>query len=119
MVCEDTDWCVRARRAGFGIGYVDKAKIWHKESYTIRYTTGKWLRDYYNMRNSLLLARKHARWYHWPTLSMCLAGTLVYRTAGYCVRWELERVRALYRGLRDGLKCELATRLSQGAEPSL
>lgn len=109
MVCEDTDWCVRAMKAGYLIGYAPAAVIWHKESYTIRYTSGKWLRDYYNIRNSLLIARKHAQLYHWPTLTASLAALLIYRTVGYCVRREWDRVGALYRGLRDGLTCRLSS----------
>ena len=103
LVCEDTDWSIGALRAGFRVVYAPSAVIWHKESYTIRETAGKQLRDYYNIRNTLLLARKHARYYHWPSVSVFLASTLAYRTLGYCVRGEFDRVAALYRGLRDGL----------------
>jgi hypothetical protein len=103
MVCEDTDLSIRALRAGFRIVYVDSAIVWHNESYTVRHTAGKWLRDYYNVRNTLLLARKHARFYHWPSLSASLGLTILYRTAGYLFRGEFDRVAALYRGLRDGL----------------
>jgi GT2 family glycosyltransferase len=110
MVCEDTDICIRALRAGFRIVYVGSAVIWHNESYTVRHTSGKWLRDYYNVRNTLLLARKHARFYHWPTLAASLGLTVLYRTAGYLFRGEPDRVAALYRGLRDGLIGKLTQR---------
>lgn len=29
MYCEDTDYCIRAKRAGFKVGWTDKAKVYH------------------------------------------------------------------------------------------
>ena len=104
MVCEDTDWSIRALRAGFRAMYVAEAEISHRESYTIRNRKGKAFRDYYNIRNSLLLARKHARFYHWPSFAACLLSTIVYRAAGYSVLGQFDRIVALGRGLRDGMR---------------
>jgi GT2 family glycosyltransferase len=104
MVCEDADWSLRARRAGFKAMYVAEGEISHRESYTIRSRKGKAFRDYYNIRNTLLLARKHARFYHWPSFAACLLSTIVYRAAGYSVLGQFERVAALWRGLRDGMR---------------
>lgn len=104
MVCEDTDWSIRALRAGFKAMYVAEAEISHRESYTIRSKKGKAFRDYYNIRNTLLVARKHARFYHWPSFAACLLATILYRAAGYSVLGQFERVAALWRGLRDGMR---------------
>lgn len=104
MVCEDTDWSIRALRAGFKAIYVAEAEISHRESYTIRNKKGKAFRDYYNMRNALLLARKHARFYHWPSFVACLLAILLYRTAGYSVLGQFERIAAIGRGLWDGMR---------------
>jgi GT2 family glycosyltransferase len=104
MVCEDTDWSIRARRAGFKAVYVAEAEIRHRESYTITNKKGKAFRDYYNFRNTLLLARKHARFYHWPSFVACLLSTILYRVAGYSVLGQFERITALCRGLRDGMR---------------
>lgn len=103
MVCEDTDWSIRVLRSGYKAVYVPDAVIWHKESSTIKTQTGKWLRDYYNIRNSVLVARKHCRYYHWPSIVLFLIGTLLWRTGGYCIFGQFVRIRALYRGLYHGL----------------
>ncbi len=104
LVSEDTDWSIRARQAGYRAVYAPGARIWHNESYTVRKISGKQLRDYYNVRNSLLLMRKHARAYHWPPFLVHLASLLFYRTAGYSLTGQFLRISALYRGLFDGLR---------------
>jgi GT2 family glycosyltransferase len=58
---EDTDFCLRAREAGFTLACVPQAKLWHK----VRSTTGGGARSnpayvYYEYRNKFLLAKKHA-----------------------------------------------------------
>jgi len=49
---EDTDWCVRARKAGFRVLYVPKAKIWHKISITFG---EKSVKEYYLYTRNILL----------------------------------------------------------------
>ncbi len=104
LVSEDTDLSIRVRNAGYRVLYVPEARIWHNESYTVRKTSGKQLRDYYNVRNSLVLMHKHARAYHWPSFLACLATLLLYRTAGYAMTGNYNRIAALYRGLSHGLR---------------
>ncbi|MGH9644244.1 MAG: glycosyltransferase family 2 protein [Terriglobales bacterium] len=103
MAYEDADWSVRARKAGFKAVYVAEAEIWHKESYTIRTRKCKSRRDYYNARNALIVARKHARVYHWPSFITCYVAFLLYRAGGYLLYGQLDRIAALYRGAREGL----------------
>lgn len=100
--CEDTDWTIRSLNAGYKALYVPSSVIWHKESIDVKRNAGKAFRDFYNVRNSLLLARRHAKPYHWPSFLFCLGRMVSYRTTGYLIRGEFDRVRALYRGLRDG-----------------
>jgi GT2 family glycosyltransferase len=101
---EDTDWSIRAIRAGYRALYVPASVIWHKQSYDVKRNAGKSFRDYYNIRNIILLARKHARPYHWPTLAISLGAMLAYRTMGYTVRGEFERIQALYKGVWAGVR---------------
>jgi GT2 family glycosyltransferase/glycosyltransferase involved in cell wall biosynthesis len=103
---EDTDWSIRALQAGFRAIYVPSAIIWHKESFDTKRNVGKAFRDFYYARNRILLARKHARTYHWPTLFISLGLMLAYRTAGYFLRGEFDRLLALYRGLWAGCRME-------------
>jgi GT2 family glycosyltransferase len=50
--CEDLDWSVRARKAGFKIRYVPASRIWHKVSRSTG-GTGSGVSHYYFTRNML------------------------------------------------------------------
>jgi GT2 family glycosyltransferase len=52
---EETEWCVRASRAGFKILHVPQAKIWHKISPDAREASPQ--AHYYMTRNRLLLLK--------------------------------------------------------------
>lgn len=54
---EETEWCVRTRRAGWKIMHVPQAKLWHK-GVQIDYRPGPNV-AYYNTRNYLMMLRKH------------------------------------------------------------
>lgn len=56
--CEDVDWGLRARRAGWRLVYVPASRVWHKIGRsTERSAAAKPL--YYQHRNPWLLARRH------------------------------------------------------------
>jgi GT2 family glycosyltransferase len=114
--CEDTDWSIRSLNAGYRALYVPSSLVWHKESMDTKRNAGKAFRDFYNVRNSLLLARRHAKPYHWPSFLFCLALMVAYRTTGYSIRGEFDRVRAVYRGLHDGFLMHLSLSLSTNGE---
>ncbi len=99
---EDLDWCVRALQAGFKAVYVPAAVVWHKDSYDTKKNLGKPEKDFYSIRNSIFFARKHMPTRYWPLFFFSLARYLAYRTAGYLIRVELKRVKALYSGLWSG-----------------
>lgn len=54
---EETDWCLRAREAGWQILHVPAAKLWHK-GVQRDYQPSPGV-AYYNTRNRLLVMRKH------------------------------------------------------------
>lgn len=112
---EDLDWCVRARKAGYKAFYVPSALVWHRDGYVTKKNFGISAKDFYHFRNSVLLARKHLRAWHWPMFMVSMARHLIYRTAGYLIRIEPHRVRALYAGLWSGCKIPVAstTKVSQ------
>ncbi|HEX7288268.1 MAG TPA: glycosyltransferase family 2 protein [Candidatus Angelobacter sp.] len=99
---EDMDWSLRALRAGYKLVYVGGAVVWHRASYATKKSAGKDLKDYYSARNSILFARKHMANRYWPLFVLSLARYLAYRTGGYLLRLEFNRVAALYRGIWDG-----------------
>jgi len=57
---EDADWGLRMRRAGFRVVYVPYTHVLHVGS--AEPSNDSAFRAYYNHRNALLLARKHAPW---------------------------------------------------------
>ncbi|NWF79886.1 MAG: glycosyltransferase family 2 protein, partial [Chloroflexi bacterium] len=55
MYFEETEWCVRARRAGFRMLFAPRAKLWHKIPLNARFD--KEYLAYYMTRNRLLFLR--------------------------------------------------------------
>lgn len=67
---EDTEWCVRARRAGFKIVHVPRAKLWHKIPLDARDSSPSV--HYYMTRNRLLfLGTTGAGWGAWLNTLLC------------------------------------------------
>jgi GT2 family glycosyltransferase len=56
---EDSDYCLRAERAGFKIYYVPESIIWHKNAGSTG-GSGSRLQDYYITRNRLLFGNRFA-----------------------------------------------------------
>jgi GT2 family glycosyltransferase len=59
LVHEESDFCLRARRAGFRCGVLGETLVWHKGSRSF-VRSGKRLQRYYDARNLWLLLHKHA-----------------------------------------------------------
>jgi GT2 family glycosyltransferase len=59
LIHEESDFCLRARRAGFRCGVLGEALVWHKGSSTFK-RSGRRLQRYYDTRNLSLLLHKHA-----------------------------------------------------------
>jgi hypothetical protein len=99
---EETEWCLRASRAGWRIVHVPAAKLWHK-GVQRDYQPGPSV-TYYGTRNQFLLLSKHNApvhvWFH--------AWTQALRTlVSWSIKPQWRSMRphraALWRGLRDFL----------------
>lgn len=55
---EETEWCIRVKKAGYTIKNVPQARVWHKEARSASKVTG--FLEYYLTRNLLWLMREHA-----------------------------------------------------------
>ena len=86
---EETEWCVRARRAGWRVVHVPAARLWHK-GVQRDYRPGPGV-TYYDTRNRFLLLATHRA----PLAVRCRAWLRVGRTL---VSWS---VRPRWRHLRD------------------
>jgi len=109
LVYEDSDWCFRAREAGFECISVPTARVWHKIGSSFGSEASP-LRTYFSARNKLLWAEKNAsRADWWKVVSSALrrlvpmprldhsAGSplhkvLLWGGSGYCREW-LRRAR--------------------------
>jgi GT2 family glycosyltransferase len=60
LICEESDFCLRALQADFRCGVISESLIWHKHSVTFA-RAGNSLQRYYGIRNLRLLLRKHPR----------------------------------------------------------
>src|SRR5262249_32733445 len=68
MYYEETEWCVRATRAGFKIALVPMSMIWHKISIEERATSPRTY--YYMVRNRLLFLNKTGAGYQTWTFTV-------------------------------------------------
>ena len=64
LVYEDSDWCFRARRAGFECISVPSARVWHKVGTSFGSEASP-LRTYFSSRNKLLWAEKNVSRREW------------------------------------------------------
>ena len=97
---EETEWCVRAGRAGWRVVHVPAAKVWHKG--VRRDHRPKPHVTYYSTRNRLLMLETH----HAPVAARVLAWAQVLRTlTSWSVkpRWRHMRPHrdAMWRGAVD------------------
>ncbi|MFM8323853.1 MAG: glycosyltransferase family 2 protein, partial [Pirellulaceae bacterium] len=60
LICEESDFCLRAQESGFRIGVVHRSLVWHKHSVSFA-KAGKPIQRYYGTRNLWLLMKKHPR----------------------------------------------------------
>jgi GT2 family glycosyltransferase len=66
---EDSDWCMRAARAGWRRVYVPSGRVWHK----ISASTGGQLTAYkvfHKLRSGFIFFRRYSRWYHLFTIPL-------------------------------------------------
>jgi hypothetical protein len=97
--CEDLDFSLRARKAGYRLLLVPAAVIYHAVSDDEAKAAE---RVYYSTRNLLEVARTHARWYQWPTfLASFMVSWVGFFTAVALARWQPRIAGAVVRGGLD------------------
>jgi rhamnosyltransferase len=107
----DTEWCLRAKAAGYALFGVCSARLIHSLGDEV---VAVWfgrhreiflhspLRDYYMCRNTLFILRSVSMSFSWRLfLLMRLAGSIVFFVATQAPR--LQRLRCMMAGLRDGV----------------
>ena len=100
MYNEDTDWCTRARGAGYAVIVAPESKIWHKVSMS----SGGGLtpfKIYNRLRSTRRFFSLHARPYHWLGIVPLTVLRTVSFAVGELVGGRAGNVGAILRGLRD------------------
>jgi GT2 family glycosyltransferase len=103
MYNEDTDWCVRARAAGFDVLVAAESKIWHKVSMS----SGGGLTSfkvYHRLRSTLRFFRLHARPYHWLGILPLTALRALWFALRELVKGNGGLVGAMFRGIADSMR---------------
>ncbi len=98
---EETDWCIRARKAGYSIFYVPKAKIWHKVSAS----GSRPKRTYYLARNNFWFMKRHATREQYFSFLIYFFGYQFWITGGlFLYRKEIRVFNFFCKGIIDGIK---------------
>lgn len=99
---EDSDLCLRARRAGYRLLLVPSAHMWHKVSASGGGNASPRVR-YLMARNSVRFFRKHVRGWRWLVIVPYRLGSAIKTTLRLLSQGRYQSVAAHWRGLRDGL----------------
>lgn len=92
---EETDWCIRMRRAGWELRCATHAVLWHKQCHSVGFKSP--IHDYYAVRNMLMLVRKM-----YPVWLPTAFGYFALRSIlPKLVRMESLRLRAVLRAFGD------------------
>ena len=110
MYCEDLDFSLRVRQAGFKILFVPASLVHHAVTDETERVS---LRIYYSTRNLLEVMRRHAAGYHWPGFVLnFLVRWLGFFAVLACVRRRPEFIRALVSGTVDFVRGRLGEKKS-------
>jgi GT2 family glycosyltransferase len=101
LLHEETDFCIRAKKAGFELLLNPKAVIYHKEGISGNPSSIKY---YYMYRNRLLIIRKHQKpikvFFYGLNISLRTLMIILYHTA----KGESEISRNILKGYIQGMK---------------
>jgi len=99
---EDSDLCLRARRAGFKIAMIPTAKIWHKVA-TSSGGGDSPSERYWMARSSIRFFRKHARGFQPGVIFFWRSGSAIRTSLRLAGRGKWRSVKAYWQGLWHGL----------------
>ncbi len=97
---EEVDFCYRARRKGFQIAVIPRAKIWHKVSLTANRDYPR--KRYLYTRNMVFYTRKNARGIQWPIMVFYLCARLLSDCVKSIFSHEKDLLKPLITGWIDG-----------------
>jgi GT2 family glycosyltransferase len=101
---EETEWCIKAKKAGYKVVYVPKAKIWHKAQ-----TRTSELSTYYMTRNRFLFVQRNSSSFQLIVFNIFFLTTDLILQMYKKLFLKPKLFIAYLKGVRDGL-CALANR---------
>ena len=100
---EDTDFCIRAKEAGYTVVCVPKARIWHKEAATNRKISGFY--EYHMTRNMFWFMKQHATGRQYFSFLLYFFGFSFWFTGGiHLYHRDIDTFTSFFRGVVDGFK---------------
>jgi len=100
--CEDIDFSLRVRKAGFRLRYVPAALLWHGSSRPTGRTRSAFYR-YLATRNNLWVVRKHGSRFEIMTCFCVLPFRSLFRIAHMVAHADWNAIAAELKGIKDGL----------------
>ncbi len=96
---EETEWCTKAKKAGFKVVYVPKAKIWHKSE---KKKTSE-LERYYLTRNRFLFMKRNSSSFQFIVFNVFFFATNLILQMRYKLFLKPRLFIAYLKGVHDGL----------------
>lgn len=103
MYYEDSDWAIRATRAGWRLRVAPKAHLLHKVSQSSGGSESPTER-YYMGRSSLKFFRKHATGWQWAAIIPFRLGSALKTTVRLARHGKLSAMSSYWRGLWHGIR---------------
>lgn len=100
---EETDWCIRAKKAGYRVFCVPKSKIWHKGSSTSTKISGFY--EYHMTRNMFWFMQQHATTKQYYSFLLYFFGFRFWKKSGIHIIYhrDMRVFIAFLGGVRAGL----------------
>lgn len=108
MYYEDSDLCLRLKRAGWQLQTITTAQMWHKVSLSSGGEDSPNER-YWMARSSIRFFAKHARYWQLPIIIGWRKASAIRTTLRLLRHGKFTALTAYWRGLRDGFKDRLIT----------
>jgi len=100
LLLEETDFCFRAKIAGYKIVFYPKSIIYHKEGFSGQINP---LILYYMNRNRLLFFKKHQTFIKVCLFTFYVTLTTIINLLKYALGRDFKSIKCIIKGYRDGL----------------